>query len=347
MSLTYSIKIRAYRFFNTKTGKFILKLLSPFVYVRGLEKSRAKRKFPFIVSITIDAESGYTGKNDWRIWQNSSPEAYIGFYKGIENWRQLFKKYGAKATFFLSTNCFSSKAEEYKKIMRQLRLLLKEKHEIGLHVHPDSDLALQEALGKKFNATSSEFYTFKEINDMIAAGKNLIKNHLGVNVSSFRWGNWGLNTNAVIALQKNGFNLDSSATPGIRGHLHDKMSFDWSRVSEHNQWRLSSRDYQNTMHQNSNILEIPIATFNFFGFTLRADPANSVLLSACFDYYYKHADRSKRPFIFVVISHSTEGTHADGSKTKALDIMEDFLMHSKTLRDVRLVTLQHAFQSIK
>ena len=347
MSLTYRIKITAYRFFNTALGKSILNLFRSFIYVRGLAKNKFKNKFPFIIAVTIDTESGYVANNDCRIWQKSEPEAYIGFYNGIENWRRLLNKHNAKATFFLSTNCFSAKGDDYNKILKQLKLLLKEGHEIGLHVHPDSDLALQSLLGKKFNATGAKFYIYKEINEIVSASKTLIRKHLGINVTSFRWGNWALNTDAAKALQKNGFRIDSSAAPGIKGHQKDKMSYDWSKVFERYPWRLSTIDYKITKHQNSNVLEMPIATFNFFGLNLRADPANSSLLSGCFHYYYRNADRSNKPFVFVVISHSIEATHKNGSETKVIDVMEEFLSYAGKFNDVELKTLNKARTSVK
>lgn len=347
MSIAYHIKIKLYRFFNTTLGKSILKLLSGFAYAKGLPKSKAKNKLPFIISITIDTESGYIKKNEHRVWQKSEPTAYIGFYKGIENWRALLNKYKAKATFFLSTNCFNAKGEEYKKIVQQLKLLLKEGHEIGLHMHPDSDLALQSSLGKKFHSTSAKFFNSEEINELIAEGKSMIKKHLGINAISFRWGNWALNTDAVNALEKNGFKIDSSATPGIKGHQNDGMSYDWSNAALHYPWKLSAIDYQNTNHQNSDVLEIPIATFNFLGFRLRADPANSALLSASFEHYYKNADRSKKNFIFVVISHSIESAYKDGSPAKVVRAMEEFIVHSKKHSDVKFMRLEDAYNTIR
>lgn len=343
MSIAYNVKIRLYRFFNTSLGKSILKLLSKLVYVEGLSKSKAKNKLPFIISITIDAEAGYVKKNEHRVWQKSEPDAYVGFYKGIENWRGVLDKHDAKATFFLSTNCFNAKGEEYKKIIQQLKLLIKEGHEIGLHLHPDSDFALQSSLGKRFHSTSAKFFNSEEINEIIAEGKSMIKKHLGIDAISFRWGNWALSTDAVNALEKNGFKIDSSAAPGIKGHQTDGMAYDWSNVEFHYPWKLSVVDYQNTAHQNSNVLEIPIATFNFLGFRLRADPANSALLSAGFEHYYKNADRSKNPFIFVVISHSMESTYKDGSPANVVRIMEEFILHSKKHKDVKFMGLADAY----
>jgi len=340
----YDLKIKAYRFANSNLGKSILRLLSGFVYVSNLEGNNTKNKHPFIIAITIDTESGYVDKNDHRVWQKQNPEAYVGYYKGIENWRKLLKKHNIKATFFLSTNCFSANGIEFDEIIKQLKLLLEEGHEIGLHMHPDSDLSLQKILGKKFNATSAKFYSRKEIDEFIKTGKQLIKKHLNTNATSFRWGNWALNTDAVKALGKNGFKIDSSATPGIKGHKNDEMAYEWSKAKQHYPWKLSFNDYQNTKHQNSDVLEIPIATFNFFWFKLRADPANSVLLQTCFDYYYKNADRSKKSFVFVVISHSIESTHLDSSKTRVIDIMEEFLNYAKKFRDIKFSTLNKSYK---
>ena len=342
MRLAYGIKILAYRFFNTSLGKHILKSLSGFVNVKNLKQSNSENKYSFIVSITIDTESGYLRKNEHRVWQKSEPGAYIGFYKGIENWRSLLNKHNVKATFFLSTNCFSAKGKEYDKIMRQLKLLIKEGHEIGLHLHPDSDLALQMSLNDRFRYTSARFYDYIKINQFIKTSKNIIQKKLGITATSFRWGNWALNTDTVKALQDSKFKIDSSATPGIRGHLNDEMAYDWSKISEHYPWILSKSDYQSTKHQNSKVLEIPISTFNFFGLTLRADPANLILLQAAFDYYYKNADRSKKPFVFVIISHSIEGIYDDGSKTKVLDVMEEFILHAKKSKNARFMNLREA-----
>lgn len=345
MSVGYFLKIKAYRFFNTRTGKKILQLLAPFISVKALGNGKGKK--PFIVCITIDTESGYVEKNDYRVWQKNEPEAYIGFYKGIENWRNILKKYNAKSTFFLSTNCFGATGKYYDLILNQLKFVIKENHEIGLHLHPDSDLAIQKSLNKKFSATSAKFYDEKEIGLLLKTGKNIIKENIGINPVSFRWGNWALDTTSVKILQKNGFKIDSSATPGIKWHQNNHMYYDWSKISLHYPWNLSTKDYQDTKNQDSKILEIPIATFNFFGLTLRADPANSVLLQLCFDYYYRNADRSKKPFIFVIISHSIEAIHNDGTKTKVIDSMGEFLSHASKLKDVKFLTLQEAYKKYK
>lgn len=350
------LKIGLYNILNRPLGKKALKSLSKSVYARNLKRnnnkptnknnSKSKRK-KFLISITIDSESGYVKKNNERVWQKDNLKNYIGYYKGIENWRNLLNRYNAKATFFLSTNCFSAKDDDLDKISNQLKSLLKEKHEIGLHLHPDSDLALQTALNEKFQCTSSKFYNYNQINRFVKASKQLIQKNLGINPTSFRWGNWALNTDAVKALQENGFKIDSSATPGIKGYMNDWMYYDWSKVDEHYPWKLSLKDYQDTKHQNSKVLEIPIATFNFMGKALRADPVYSELLKSAFDCYYRNADRSKKPFVFVIISHSIESTHEDGSITQVIRDMEEFIKHAKKFGDVEFVTINEGRNEIK
>ncbi|MBI2654825.1 polysaccharide deacetylase family protein [Candidatus Woesearchaeota archaeon] len=342
-------KIILYDFFGSRIGKSILNLLSHFVYANNLKKINKKNNNApkkFLVCITIDTESGYVKDNDERAWQKDEPEAYIGYYKGVENWRNLLNEHNAKATFFLSTNCFNARNEGLTKIDDQLKLLLKEKHEIGLHMHPDSDQALQIALKEKFHYTGAKFYDYDKINKFIKIGKELIQKNIGINPTSFRWGNWALNTDAVKALQANGFNVDSSATPGISGHLNAGMHYDWSKAREHYPWKLSLKDYQNTISQDSKIIEIPIATFKLFGVTLRADPVYSELLNSAFDHYYRNADRSEKPFAFMVISHSIEATHEDGSITRVIKDMGEFINHAKKLKDVEFVTVNTAYKGI-
>lgn len=342
------LKVGLYNVLGKSLGKKLLKISSKSVSVNNLNKTNeVKSNKKLLVCITIDTESGHVKKNNERVWQKDNPEAYIGYYKGIENWRNLLNKYHAKATFFLSTNCFSAKGYELSEIKNQLKLLLKEQHEIGLHMHPDSDLALQMSLKERFQYTSSRFYNYEQINKFIRAGKQLIKSNLGINPTSFRWGNWALNSDAVKALHFNGFRVDSSATPGIKGHLNDGMHYDWSKVKEHYPWKLSIKDYQNVKSQDSKVLEIPIATFGFMGKTLRADPVYSELLKSAFEYYYNNADRSKKPFAFVVISHSIESTHEDGSITNVIKDTEEFIKYAKKFEDVEFVTIDEAYERVK
>lgn len=346
MKTSLKIKLILYKAFSTAIGKFILNFLSFGVNAKNLNGKNSK-KYPFLIAVTVDAESGYVDKNERRVWQKEEPKAYQGYYCGISNLLRTFLKYNVKSTFFLSTNCFSAKGKEYNLIKRETSNIIKNSHEIGMHLHPDSDLALQEKTGKKSDATSAFFYSYGEKFKIIKSSRELIRRHLGKAIESklvsFRWGNWALDSDGARALNKLGFKIDSSATPGIKGHTNDTMRYDWSKVKRHYPWKLSIEDYQETNHSNSNILEIPIATFNFFGMKLRADPVNSVLLDKAFLEYYNKADRSEKAFPFVVLTHSSEATTKGGKPTRALKDLEDFINFAKKFPNVRFVTMREAY----
>jgi peptidoglycan/xylan/chitin deacetylase (PgdA/CDA1 family) len=346
MSMKLESKLFLYRFFKTKAGRMLLKSLGVFVSVKNLFSFNKAKNHPFLVAITVDTESGYVEKNERRVWQRENPEVYIGYYCGIKNLLDIFKKHNVKATFFLSTNCFSSKGSDNIQIKKVLKDAIELGHEIGLHLHPDSDIALQKKLGKTFNATSAFFYSYEEKFKLIKAAKSLIEENLGKDIArklvSFRWGNWALDSEGAKALNKLGFSIDSSATPGIKGHTKDNMKFDWSKVKRHYPWKLSTTDYQSTDNDNSGIIEIPIATFDLFGVKLRADPLNSVLLDKAFEEYYNKADRSKSPFPFVVITHSPEATTKEGKYTQTLVDLDRFISFAKKYDNVKFVTLEDA-----
>src|SRR3989338_9048855 len=272
-------KLLLYRFFSTDFGKLVLNALSFGVKVQNLGLKKEK-KCPFLVAITVDTESGYVDKNERRVWQKEKPEAFEGYYYGIRNLLSVFDKHEIRSTFFLSTQCFSSKGKDREVINKELKNIIKDNHELGLHLHPDSDFALQKKLGMKFNATSAFFYNYEEKFKIIKTARELIKENLGknteINLISFRWGNWALDTEGAKALGKAGFKIDSSAVPGIKGHSNDTMKYDWGSVNRHYPWKLSMQNYKATNQNNSSIIEMPIAAFNFFGFKLRADPVNSL-----------------------------------------------------------------------
>ncbi len=343
-------KLLLYRFFSTEFGKLVLNAFSFGVKVQDLGPKKEK-KHPFLVVITVDAEAGYVDKNERRVWQKENPKAFQGYYSGIRNLLSVFKKHKIEATIFLSTQCFSAQGKDRLLIDKELKNLLKNKHELGLHLHSDSDFAIQKELSRKFNATSAFFYNYEEKSEMIKAAREIIKKNLGKNAEknliSFRWGNWALDTNGAKALNKLGFKIDSSATPGLKGHFNDTMKYDWSKVKRRYPWKLSLRDYQATSHSNSSVTEMPIATFDFFSFKLRADPVNSLLLNKAFLQYYERADRSERHFPFVVITHSSEATYEDGKTTIALKDLDNFISYAKKFDHIQFVSLREAYETIK
>jgi len=348
MKLKLQLKLILYRFFTSSFGAPILNMASYFVKTTNLNGKNKLKKYPFIVAITIDTESGYVEKNERRVWQKENPKAFEGYYYGIKNLLEVFDKHGITSTFFLSTQCFSTKNEEKEKINLELKKLQEKNHEIGLHIHPDSDYTIQKKLNKKYESTSAVFYNYNEIYEIIKSAKEILKENLihqnEKEITSFRWGNWAIDSKGAKALNELGFKIDSSATPGIKGHQKDGMKYDWSKTENHYPWKLSIENYQKTDDDNSNIIEVPIATFDFFGKTMRADPVNSNLLNKAFLKYYSEADRSDKPFIFVIITHSSESTYKDGSKTRTLKDLDKFISFAKEKKDVEFSSLNNAIK---
>ena len=119
MSIGLRLKLFAYRFSSSKIGRGILSMLSFGVNVNGLEGKSKPKKHKFIVAITTDTESGYVEDSERRVWQIENPKAYQGYYYGIRNLLNIFNRHKIKTTFFISTNCFSSKGKEYSLIKKK------------------------------------------------------------------------------------------------------------------------------------------------------------------------------------------------------------------------------------
>src|SRR3989344_5741017 len=106
-----SLKLFLYRASFWPPFSLIVKWLSkPFVTTLIPIKNGGgkKKKKPFYIVLTIDTESGYVESNEKRLWQVDHPDLYQGFYFGIKNWLDLLNRHKAKASFMLSSQCFSA-----------------------------------------------------------------------------------------------------------------------------------------------------------------------------------------------------------------------------------------------
>ena len=53
------------------------------------------------------------------------------------------------------------------------------------------------------------------------------------------------------------------------------------------------------------------------------------------------------PFVFVIISHSIESAHKDGSRTKIIGRIDEFFEHAKKYADIKFLTLKEAYNLVK
>jgi len=306
-----------YKIGNSGFTNVFLKVAYPLTTIKFNQRTNKKiSKQPFQICITVDTEPGYVKKDYTRKWITKEKDNPIGYTAGIKHLLDLADKYDIKLTFLLCTKAFSY--EEKDEIIPLLKKAFKKGHEIGLHHHPERNPLIN---GKY---PSSKFYKTEEIQKNLRKEKEIIKKCLGEeiskNVVSFRWGNWALFENAYPALEKEGFKIDSSAVPGINGHLKDNKIYDWKKEKRRFPWLL----------KDTKVLEIPIATFSMFGKTFRADPfLNSQLLINGFKKYHSNQTIKSKPFKFVVITHTNEMTKEDGSPSYVLKNLESFIIYAQ------------------
>lgn len=339
--LINSVKLFLYRASFWPPFLLIVKLLSkplimPLIPIKnGGEKKRDK---PFYIVLTIDTESGYVESDEKRLWQVDHPDLYQGFYFGIRNWLNLLNKNKIKASFMLSSQCFSATGKERKFINLQLSKIITGNHELGYHLHPRSDQSLEKVIGRKLKFTSAKFYSVQEIDNLLKAARYLLNKNLGEKINqqviSFRWGNFGLYKHAVNLLSKNGFFVDSSVCPGKKGHQFDDKIFDWSKITNPFPY-IISQDV---------LLEIPITTFKIFNKVLLADPVNHLFLEQKFLKYWQLNNASKQPFFFVMLSHTSEGTDKIGCPTKVIQTTQNFINKVKQFDNVEFITLKQAYE---
>ena len=315
------LKIVAYDLFANKAFNFFIEPAAQ-IFLKLQPGKRDKRVTPKVV-LTIDCESGYLKQNNQRVWMFQDPQTFKGYYFGIKNILDLLNKYNIKATFFLSTQCFSSKGNTKKMVILVLTKLVNEGHELGLHLHPKEDFSLKKECKKDFKFTGAKYYDAKTIELMILKSKLLIKKHLGAKIAgsikSFRWANFALDLSKIKSIEKF-FKIDSSICPGCFGHSNDDRKFNWAHYKK------------NYVHKLNNLTEIPISTFWFFGWR-QASPSLGSLTEVAFN---KYLNNSTSPFVLLV--HSSECTYKDGLPTYVLKNLETFIK-STINKQVKFITL--------
>lgn len=312
------------------------KFVSPIIGFKANINSVKER--PFYIIISIDTEAGYVKDNGERLWQVNNPQLFEGYYFGIRNWISLLQKYRIKANFMFSSQCFNSKGFEKKLIDKQIDNIFQFKHELGYHLHPRSDFALENKMGKKFKHTSSKFYSEEEVGAMLSSVREILKKNLGEEkskqVSSFRWGNYGLFEHAIKPLEKNGFIVDSSVCPDKSGHQQDDKIFSWKKIKKPYPFYF----------KNSKVLEFPITTFHLLKHTLIANPIYHKILNVVFHKYWQLNNQIKKPFFFVIVSHSSEATYKNGDVTEVISSMHSFINYVTKFNNVRFITYKEAYE---
>ncbi len=325
----------------SRSSRVITPLLSPLLRVPSLG-SPGPPRHPFQVVVSIDAEAGYLRPDLSCAWSDVAPRALQGFTHGLPVLHGIARETGVPLSCLLSTQCFISPRGEGKIVPGILEGLLGDGHELGLHLHPRTDEVVHRALGRGPGPASAHFYDRNRQVEMIDAARGILRSHMGADVEgklrSFRWGNWALGPESARALEETGFEIDSTALPGLSGNLDHDRKLDWSRPPSRYPFNLSRGAYQDSETGDSRTLELPVPTFSFMRSGL-ADPCWGALLASVMAYYHRNADRSRAPFVFVVCTHSCEMVYEDGSPTPYAKNLRDFIEFASTYDDVCFETL--------
>jgi len=157
-------------------------------------------------AITIDTEIDRSP--DWRI---SSAETFFSVLKGIpEKLTPLFKKFEAKPTYLLS-----SEVVENNDCIDVLKNI--ENCEFGTHLHGDliephkTVDKLSGAFVKAMQSSYSEEIEYQKLKNLTG----LFVKKFGYQPKSFRAGRFAAGTNTINSLERLGYLVDSSITPGI------------------------------------------------------------------------------------------------------------------------------------
>lgn len=287
-----------------------------------------------LLVVTVDTEGGHVARDERRIWQGSAPRSFQGYVDGVRNVTAVLERHGVKGTFFVAPHGLSATGATLASVERAILSIPRGGHEIGLHLHPSSDVALARRVGRSFGGSARDL-ALVDIERLVHAGRALLEDVAGdAPIDAFRWGNWALEERAARVVAAAGFRVDSSCVPGLRDRKEAPPRFDWSHEKRTAPWSIAP-----------GLLEAPIAMFRFFGRLLRADPLYGSLVAAAL---HRHATRSPRgsqrpsPSIFVVMTHSTDATYADGAPTASLAALDALLAYAKAQPHVTIVTLREA-----
>jgi hypothetical protein len=231
------------------------------------------------VILVCHTEPGYV-KGRRLIFSKIAPE---GVTRGVEYLSSMADLHGAKVTFAVMP-------EAAKLIPESLA------HEVGLHVHPGAEKLLtgkyRVLIGDKYlrehcrtSSTSTVLrdYPYEEQLAMIAAGKDCLRDVLGVRARTFVAGRWSVNDATIRALIAEGFTHDCSAVPH-----KPSAHYDWSRLPRICMpYHPDRDDYQR--RGTLPLLVVPVSQ-SLLGASVTPELAPMVglpWLKACFEEYYR------------------------------------------------------------
>ncbi len=199
------------------------------------------------ICVTIDTEPDCDVH-----WRRSQPLTFESVTFGIPHiLRPIWEEFGIKPVYFASPEIV-----ENEQCCRVLRGEMKLGAEIGTHLH--SEYIEPQKKHEVIAGTASDEFPCNAYDTEIESAKiknltELIEKNLGVRPVSYRAARYGADIDTIKALEKLGYKIDSSVTPGISWEKQGGP--DHSRAPKQ-PYFISQMDYYSA--GDTSILEVPI-----------------------------------------------------------------------------------------
>lgn len=271
--------------------------------------------------LSIDTE----GDNQW----DHGRELTVENIKFVPRFQELCEKYSIKPTYLVTSEvCEDTFAKEI-----FTDYLLKDKAEIGTHLHSWTTPPFLDQVGFRYNDPNHAFATeFSEnlINEKVKNLTNQIETSFGKRPLSFRSGRFGFNETLARILTDNSYLVDSSVTPYTSWSVHkgipdgkggpdfvDKTPF----------------PYNYNFH-NGSLLEIPV-TILPTRFPLKT---NKTLAR----YYFRNVDNSLFLRIFRKLLYSNQPLWLRPHRWMDIDKFDELINEAMTIKLPYLVMMFHS-----
>jgi hypothetical protein len=199
-----------------------------------------------IVNISIDTEVDKS--HDWRI---SNPLSFHSVEHGIlDLLTPIFEQNGCRPTYLLSSEVIENKA--CVKALKTIRNC-----EFGTHLHGElvepmqTSSSLADSYANDIQCKYDPLIEFKKMQTI----SNLFEAKFGFKPTSFRAGRFGAGPNTIECLDKLGYLVDTSVTPGVVWNL-PQGRVDFTCAGNQPYW-LSKKDI--CAESDLRILEVPIS----------------------------------------------------------------------------------------
>lgn len=271
--------------------------------------------------LSIDTE----GDNQW----DHGRELTVENIKFVPRFQELCEKYSIKPTYLVTSEvCEDTFAKEI-----FTDYLLKDKAEIGTHLHSWTTPPFLDQVGFRYNDPNHAFATeFSEnlINEKVKNLTNQIETSFGKRPLSFRSGRFGFNETLARILTDNSYLVDSSVTPYTSWSVHkgipdgkggpdfvDKTPF----------------PYNYNFH-NGSLLEIPV-TILPTRFPLKT---NKTLAR----YYFRNVDNSLFLRLFRKLLYSNQPLWLRPHRWMDIDKFDELINEAMTIKLPYLVMMFHS-----